>query len=225
MNYIDKVFESVTRHSYDKEFCVGNMLPVIGLEDHIGEPMTTDDIIKMISSTDGNSCVYESFSRAGDITDKFYDSLFTEASVKTPDEMKSIVDKLNSKGYEVKYASPGHANTAFKNDVYNDHVINGKLTTTARVIFKNNELNVEPPDMWEFKVLDGCTGLYVKPYSYSEDSQGSPEEAFKSWQEAYLASLYKWASRRDNIDGTTTSNNINKNLNSTKSKLKLKWKK
>lgn len=225
MNYIDKIFESVTDHAYDKEFCIGNMLPTIGLCDNIGKPMTTEDIIKMISTTDNDTATYESFSKISNITDNFYDSLFTEASVKTPEAMKSIVDKLNSKGYEVKYASPGHANTAFKNDVYEDHVINGKLTSTARVIFKNNELNVEAPDLWEFKVLDGCTGLYVKPYSYSNESQGTPEEAFNAWQEAYLASLDKWASRRDNINGTNTSKNINKNLNSTKSKLKLKWKK
>ena len=176
----------------------------------------------MINGTNENQCTFEAFDDLMSITDNLYERLFTEASAKTPSQMRQIVDKLNRKGYKVKYASPGHQNTSFKNDVYSDHVINGKLTTTARVIFKNPETKVEPPYLWYFKVMDDCTGIYVKPYSYSKDSQGSPQEAFAKWQEQYMISLDEWASKLDNITGKTENNNINNSLNNMKSSLR--WK-
>lgn len=220
MSLLDEYYESVMDHVYDREFCVANMLPIVGLSDNESEPITTEDIINMISTTN-NEYSTESFDDVFKITDNLYYELFSESSVKTPIEMSKIVDKLDSKGYKVKYASPGHLNTRFKNDRNKDLIINGKLTSTARVIFKNIEKKIEPPYLWEFKVLDGCTGLYVKPYSYSEEYQGSPEEAFKKWQEEYMNSLDQWASKRNNINGKNQDKQRNNSLNS----LKLKWKK
>lgn len=221
MSFLDQYYESVMDHALAKEFSVANMLPVIGLEDNVGKPMSTSDILKMITDTDNTEFSYESTKKVSSITDDLYENLFAESSVKTPIEMSKIVDKLDSKGYKVKYASPGYLNTRFKNDRDKNIIINGKLTSTARVIFKDRELKVEAPDLWEFKVLEDCTALYVKPYSYSEEFQGTPDEAFSKWQEEYMNSLDRWASKRDNINGKNTIKQQKKQLDN----IKLKWKK
>ena len=115
MSLLDEYYESVMDHVYDREFCVANMLPIVGLSDDETDPITTADIINMISTTN-NQYSTESFDDVFKITDNLYYELFSESSVKTPIEMSKIVDKLDSKGYKVKYASPGHLNTRFKND-------------------------------------------------------------------------------------------------------------
>lgn len=219
-NYVDSILEDVIDHALDREFSIGAMLPQCGNYNPSPEEINTEYILKMIASDNGGYATVESFEDVDNVTDSLYEDLFLEASEKTPIEMRSIVDKLNSKGYKVKYASPGHLNTKFKNDKNGDRISYQKLVSTARVIFKDSEIKIEAPYLWELKILDGCTGLYVKPYTYNEKSQGSKEEAFKHWREMYLQSLDEWASKTDNINGQNEKKSTNKTLD----KLKLKFK-
>ena len=121
------------------------------------------------------------------------DKIFLEAGdPKINDEIEPIVKKLESKGYQVKYASPGYQNTKFSNDKNDDHVVNGKFVTTGRIIFSRDYKFDNTPEGWEWKSLDnGAKGLYVKPYTYNED-KGSEAEQFKLWKSRYLNSIRKW---------------------------------
>lgn len=128
----------------------------------------------------------------------FYEStsLYKEAEDnKIPDLIEPIVKILEDKGYMVKYSSPGHLNTNFKNDLNNDKVVNGKFNSTARVIFKDDYEFQTTPQGWVWKVLsNGDKALYVKPYSYNEESQGTNKESiFSKWQVFYLGNLKEWA--------------------------------
>lgn len=119
---------------------------------------------------------------------------FTESNDKDiPDLIEPIVKKLESKGYGVKYASPGHANTTFDNDRNEDGVINAKMVSTARIIFSRNYDFKNTPQGWDWKILsNGNKALYARPYTYNE-KMGSKEEAFQKWQTFYIDSLKEWA--------------------------------
>lgn len=109
-----------------------------------------------------------------------------------PDLIEPIVKQLESKGYQVKYASPGHTNTRFDNDQNKDGVINAKMRSTARIIFSRDYRFKTTPQGWEWKVLEnGSKALYVKPYTYNE-KMGSKEEAFKKWQTFYIDNMKSW---------------------------------
>ena len=112
-----------------------------------------------------------------------------------PDEIEGIVKILESKGYKVRYASPGHDNTRFYNDRNKDRIINAKLQTTARIIFERDYKFPNTPQGWKWKVLNDRDdkALYVKPYTYNEERMGSPKEAFEKWKRFYLSNLRTWA--------------------------------
>ena len=109
-----------------------------------------------------------------------------------PDLIEPIVKQLESKGYQVKYASPGHINTTFDNDKNKDRVINSKMTSTARIIFSRDYHFKTTPQGWEWKILQNDSkALYVKPYTYNE-KMGPKDEAFKKWQTFYISNIKSW---------------------------------
>lgn len=125
------------------------------------------------------------------------EQFFLESSkngdTKVPDGIENVVNILESKGYQVKYASPGHMNTTFQNDRNRDKVVNGKLTTTARVVFSRNYNFPNTPKWWEWKALhNGVKALYVKPYTFN-GTEGTEKEEFSRWKDNYLNTLETWA--------------------------------
>lgn len=128
------------------------------------------------------------------ISDEMYKNFFFEAGdPDIPDLIEPVVKILERKGYGVKYSSPGHTNTRFENDRNKDTVINGKYTTTARIIFDHDYKFPNTPQGWEWKVLkNNSKALYVKPYSQSQ-KHGNPENAFKKWQQFYMSTIRTWA--------------------------------
>lgn len=112
------------------------------------------------------------------------------------DEIKDIVAKFNEKGYEVKYASPGHINLRKKEDKEPDGVYYGKLYSDGRVMFKENYglSKFSAPENWKWREVDGCDYLDAidKPY---KDSDGTPNEAFKKFKDDALASLKEFVDK------------------------------
>lgn len=108
------------------------------------------------------------------------------------DVIEPIVKKLESKGYNVKYSSPGYDNTRFSNDRDKDGIINGKLVSTAKIVFGRNYRFETTPQGWEWKVLaSGDKALYVKALTYNK-KQGTEKEAFEKWQQYYLSTIRDW---------------------------------
>lgn len=129
-------------------------------------------------------------SLADDLAFMYFES---ENDSSIPDLIEPIIKQLESKGYQVKYASPGHINTRFGNDKNKDGVINAKMTSTARIIFSRDYHFNTTPQGWEWKVLhNDAKALYVKPYTYNE-KMGSKEDAFKKWQTFYISNIKTWA--------------------------------
>ena len=124
--------------------------------------------------------------------DEFYFGESVSENNKIPDDIESAIDGLEEKGYDVKYSSAGYANTRFDNDRNEDGVVNGKLVSTARVIFARDYHFDTTPEGWEWKVLDnGSKALYVKPFTYIE-KYGTEREAFAKWKVSYLQNLRSW---------------------------------
>lgn len=157
--------------------------------------------------------MYEFF---GDTTPKsdadiLFEKYFSEASKSedikcVPDKIEPMVKKLENKKYRVKYASPGHSNTIFDNDKNKDGVVTGKLVSTGRIIFERDYHFDGTPDGWQWKRLDnGFRALYVKPFTYSE-TDGHEKEAFRKWQDSYLASLNKWIESLPMMDSENPRN-------------------
>jgi ADP-ribose pyrophosphatase YjhB (NUDIX family) len=122
----------------------------------------------------------------------------SENDSKINDKIEPFVKKIEAKGYEVKYSSPGYANTRFDNDRDKNGVINAKMVTTGRIIFARDYHFDETPQGWTWKVMNnGAKALYVKPYTYNP-RMGNEETAFKKWQEFYLSNLADWIERLDN---------------------------
>lgn len=138
----------------------------------------------------------ECFDMFSSPTEAMMNEFFGESTTdKIPDLIEPIVKMLEGKGYQVKYASPGHANTRFDNDQNKDGVINSKFATTARIIFSRDYKFSTTPQQWEWKVMDNdVKALYVKDYTYNK-KQGTPEEAFKKYQDFYLSTLKTWAEK------------------------------
>ena len=118
----------------------------------------------------------------GSLVDRLFVEYFNEGSEegnpKIPDEIESVVKKIESKGYDVKYSSPGYADTTFKRDQNKDGIINSKMATTARIIFARDYKFKNTPQGWMWKILhNNSKALYVKPYTYNE-KMGTPKEAF-----------------------------------------------
>lgn len=178
---------------------VANMLPIT--------PVTPSDIIsseKRFSSPE-EEIDAEFNSMMGFMTDtpKNDDTLDSpelsvesdifEESSKLDDDIKPIITKLNEKGYKTKYSCSGHPSSRVKKDTYRDGVLNGKLYSTARIVFSKNYTLPSPPKYWEIKVLNGekNVSLYVTPPQF-KIVDGLPTEAFNKWKKKYMSSLTSW---------------------------------
>ena len=125
------------------------------------------------------------------------DGVITEAA-NMEDEIKPIVDKLNEKGYKVKYASPGHKNLRKKEDKEPDGVYYQKLYSDARVMFADKYSFGDAPKYWHWRDVDECSYLDITPLKYDK-KDGSPYEAFAKWKVNYMNSLKTF------VDGLETN--------------------
>ena len=129
--------------------------------------------------------LYES----GAIDLETYMDCYLEAK-KPDDGMMEILDTLNRKGYKTKYSCTGHKRS-FKEDRNDDGVINGKLTSGARIMFMDDYEFPDPPKHWGWKTVDGKDYLYVIAVSHNADKIDS-DKAFDAWKNKYMASLKRW---------------------------------
>ena len=118
-----------------------------------------------------------------------YMDCYLEAK-KPDDGMMEILDTLNRKGYKTKYSCSGHKRS-FKEDRNDDGVINGKLTSGARIMFMDDYEFPDPPKHWGWKTVDGKDYLYVIAVSHNADKIDS-DKAFDAWKNKYMASLKRW---------------------------------
>ena len=112
--------------------------------------------------------------------------LFEAANIEG--EIKPIIDKLNSMGYKTKYSSPGHIKLRKKEDKFRDGNYYGKLYSDARIMFDGRYNFPSAPKYWMWKKVDGNDYLDIVPIDYNE-KDGTPDEAFKKWKDAYMQSL------------------------------------
>lgn len=129
--------------------------------------------------------LYES----GAIDLETYMDCYLEAK-KPDDGMMDILNTLNRKGYKTKYSCSGHKRS-FKEDRNDDGVINGKLTSGARIMFMDDYEFPDPPKHWGWKTVDGKDYLYVISVSHNADRIDS-DKAFDAWKNKYMASLKRW---------------------------------
>lgn len=130
-----------------------------------------------------------SYFEAGYIDRDEFNDLFTEAK-KPDDGMMDILNTLNKKGYITKYSCSGHK-ASFKKDRNNDGIINGKMESGARIMFKGDYDFPDPPKHWGWKTVDGVDYLYVLPISHNAKKVDN-EKAFAAWKNKYMASLERW---------------------------------
>lgn len=116
------------------------------------------------------------------------------------DEIKPIVDKLNKKGYKVKYASPGHNKLRKKEDKEPDGVYYGHLYSDARIMFKENYNFETAPDGWHWRLVDNCSYLDITPKVYNAKKDGTPDEAFAKWKAEYMKSLSDYVDQLESKD-------------------------
>ena len=89
----------------------------------------------------------------GEFTDKEVKEsvgILTMESKDMEESIRQIVDKLNAKGYKVKYASPGHNNLRKKEDHEPDGVYYGKLYSDARIMFDDKYVSWENGDIIDY---------------------------------------------------------------------------
>lgn len=133
------------------------------------------------------------------VDDSIIDQVLSEAA-NMEDEIKSIVNTLNSKGYHVKYASPGHTQLRKKEDAEPDGVYYGKLYSDARVMFDKKYSFPNAPKYWHWRDVEGCSYLDITPISYDKND-GTADAAFKKWKSEYMDSLRSFVNDlKDNSD-------------------------
>lgn len=128
-------------------------------------------------------------SKVDNIEDKLDN--YNEA-VEIEDEIKPIVNKLNEKGYTVRYASPGH-HIKKKEDNDKDGKYYGKLYSDARIMFDNNYNLGEAPEYWHFRIVDGCSYLDITPKDTNSKTEDDLSSDFFNWKKSYMNTLEKWA--------------------------------
>ena len=138
------------------------------------------------------------------VKDRFFEA------AKMEDEIKPIVDKLNAKGYKVKYASPGHIKLRKKEDSDRNGVYYGKLYSDARIMF-DSKYDFNAPKYWMHKDVDGCSYLDIVPITYNKDD-GSTDEAFAKWKDNYMDSLREFVDKLggDKKEDSNTKEDDNK---------------
>lgn len=120
------------------------------------------------------------------------DEIMNEAA-KIDDDIARIIGMLNSKGYTTVYSCSGHPSARLKSDTHRDGVKNGKLYSSARVVFDKEYNFSSYPDGWEPKVMDdGKFGIYVKGPHFNI-AKGMPKDQFANWKKRYMNHLETWA--------------------------------
>lgn len=123
--------------------------------------------------------------------EEWEDEVYMEAA-KIDDDIKDTIDKLNAKGYTTVYSCSGHPSARLKSDRLKDGIKNGKLYSTARIVFDKNYKFASIPKYWELKILDkGQTGIYVKGPTYNIANGMAPDQ-FARWKRRYMYNLEKW---------------------------------
>ena len=108
-------------------------------------------------------------------------------------DIQKVITKLNKMGYTTVASCSGHPNTRVKNDQYRDGILNGKLYTTARIVF-DKDYDIGAPKGWETKDFDNGFGIYPKPDNYTF-SKGKPDDAFIKWKVQYMEDLNNWVDK------------------------------
>ena len=114
-------------------------------------------------------------------------------------DIQKVITKLNKMGYTTVASCSGHPNMRVKNDQYRDGILNGKLYTTARIVF-DKDYDIGAPKGWETKNFDNGFGIYPKPDNYTF-SKGKPDDAFIKWKVQYMEDLNNWI---DKLSGKET---------------------
>lgn len=134
--------------------------------------------------------------------DTYADMVLTEAK-KPDDGIMEILAILNKKGYKTKYSCSGHKKS-WKEDRNDDGIINGVLTSSARIMFKDDYNFPKPPKYWGFKVVDGKDYLYVLPVSHNAKKEDN-EKAFNAWKNKYMGTLRTWV---ENLPDASSSEKV-----------------
>lgn len=125
-------------------------------------------------------------------------NMFATEAADMEEEIKPIVQKLNEKGYKVKYASPGHLDLRKKEDREPDGVYYGKLYSDARVMFDDDyglsKRGHGTPKHWRWREVDGCDYLDAVDLPYDE-KDGTPNEVFKKFKDEAMASLKEYVDK------------------------------
>lgn len=119
-----------------------------------------------------------------------YNKSITEAA-DMEDEIKPIVEKLNEKGYKVRYASPGH-HIKKKEDNNKDGKYYGKLYSDARIMFDDKYPFEDAPEYWHLRLVDKCSYLDITPEDTDSKSEDELTKDFHNWKQKYMNSLEKW---------------------------------
>ena len=130
-----------------------------------------------------------------------YKRLFEATKDNIDEDIRSIVDKLNRKGYKTKYSCSGHTKARIKEDGYRNGIYHGKLYTTARIVF-DDDYKLSPPKGWKVKNFDGKIGMYPIAPDY-EYKNGVPDDAFEKWKNEYMAELKMWVNGLPDKPGPT----------------------
>ena len=117
------------------------------------------------------------------------------------EDIRALVDKLNQKGYKTKYSCSGHTKARIKEDGLRNGIYNGKLYTTARIVF-DDDYKLSPPKGWKVKTFDGKIGIYPIAPNY-EYKDGVPDDAFEKWKNDYMAELKLWVNDLPDKPGPT----------------------
>ena len=128
-------------------------------------------------------------------------------------EIVPIVEKLNKKGYKVKYASPGHPNIRKKGDNDKDGVYYGRLYSDARIMFDKKYKFPSAPDLWHWRDVDGCSYLDITPLKPEKYSDVDGE--LKKWKDNYMKSLTEYVNNLPDA-GKATDNKKEDNKDDSK---------
>lgn len=130
--------------------------------------------------------------------------VITEASKEEiDDDIKPIVDILNKKGYKTKYSCSGHTKARIKKDGFRNGIMNGKLYTTARIVF-DKDYDIGAPKGWKVKTFDDQIGIYPETPHY-DYSKGMPDDAWEKWKVEYMSELKVWANNLGDKPGPEES--------------------
>lgn len=110
------------------------------------------------------------------------------------EEIRPIVAMLNSKGYKVKYANPGHLNFKSDRDGKRDGILYNKVYSDAHIQFDGN-YGIKAPEHWHFRTTETGDYLDVKEPQYDKASRDKEDinKLRREYKDEYMKSLREWA--------------------------------